>query len=381
MSLKLFITAKIPVSLPHGVPIENFSIPTISIHAAEISTFEVTYQRLPSITAHIFKMVDREILGSKFQMLRAMLHQEAQHYSVENVFLRPDLHRQRQIKSCPSVASEDDVVMSMDEALASDDLPIDPECRFRMAEWCYQLSDHCGFKRETVAITMSCLDRFLACRPTHDGVFADRTLFQLAAISTFYTSVKTHELYAMNSELMSRLSRGIFTPSQIESFEMEILLAIGFRVNPPTALAFCKHLLDAMPVDWLPLEIRETVLELAKYQTEVAVCDAELIHIKPSWIGMASLMNAMESIKDQHQIQRIVGDGMSNILGIKMDDADFQTVRVRLYEGLSGETTVAENRFSTQIQPQPPSCMKDYAQARPQTTYLEISNSVMGHCC
>ena len=39
--------------------------------------------------------------------------------------------------------------------------PVDEDCRVKMCEWCYQVVDFCKFRRETVGIGMSYLDRYL----------------------------------------------------------------------------------------------------------------------------------------------------------------------------------------------------------------------------
>lgn len=323
--------------------------------------------------------MDTDLIASTLQVLRAMLHQEEQRYGIENYFLRPDLQKCHLKDTHPSSGAVENNVMDVDTTTRSEDeLPIDPECRFRMTEWCYQLIDHCGFRRETVATAISCLDRFLASRPTDDDVFMIRARFQLAAMTCLYSVVKVHEKQAMDTELVSRLSSGLFAPKEVEVMEMEILLSIGFLVNPPTALAFCKYLLDAMPTDWMTTEMRDTVLELAKYQTEMAVGDVELIRVKPSWIALASLTNAMESIKESYPFKQLVADCISGIVGVCAHDTDFRNIRIRLYEGLSGAAPLQENRFSSQIMPQPPSCIKQYTRLESTTCYEEPT-SVLGY--
>jgi Cyclin, N-terminal domain/Cyclin, C-terminal domain len=314
--------------------------------------------------------MDREHIELTLQILRTMLHQEMHRYGLENYFLRPDLQLQHNLKACPSGDSESNV-MEMEMTTSTKGLPIDPECRFRMTEWCYQVSDFCGFKRETVAITISCLDRFVSSRPRQDEVFTNRERFQLAAMACLYSVVKIHEKEAMGTHLMAYLSRGVFSGDDIEAMEMEILLSIGFFVNPPTALTFSIHLLNAIPSDWMAVETKEFVLELAKYQTEVAVGDVELIRVKPSWIATASLINAMETIKEDVPLQQLIVDSISGISGIRVDDDAFRKLRIRLHEVLSGDMTWEENRFPTQIIPQPPSCMKDYKLIKSNTFYEE----------
>jgi Cyclin, N-terminal domain len=41
---------------------------------------------------------------------------------------------------------------------------VDEDCRIKMCEWCYQVVDFCKFRRETVSISMSYLDRYLGTK-------------------------------------------------------------------------------------------------------------------------------------------------------------------------------------------------------------------------
>jgi len=350
--------------------------------------------------------MDRELIGSTLQMLRAMLRQEDEHYTIENYFLRPDLHQQYQQRQEQHPINKDislsnnsmhNDVMHVDDTMeksnvleveddVDDELPIDPECRFRMTEWYYMLCDHCGLKRETVAVTISCLDRFLSTQSTTEDVFMKRERFQLATMTCLYFTVKIHENQGMDMNLLSRLSRGIFVNEDVEAMEMKILLSIGFFVNPPTAMAFSKYLLDALPQDWLGMEMRDTVLEVAKYQTEVAVGDGHLIQVKSSWIALASLINAIMSVKEYIPLHGLILDSLSGIVRIQTDNnPDFQNVRMRLNNHLTGDipptTTTSSssphpNQFFSQILPQPPSCIKEYTRSKPSTWYEEPTSVI-----
>ena len=173
--------------------------------------------------------------------------------------------------------------------------PVDAECRFRMTEWCYQIVDFCKFKRETVAVSMSYLDRFLASTAGRE-ILLDRSKFQLAAMAALYTAIKIHEPEAMEPGLIASLSRGAYNKEQIEAMEFAMLNAIQWRVNPPTAISFVHLYLDLIPNTVIHQEARDAIIDLAKYQTELAVSDHAFIPVNASFIALAAILNALESM-------------------------------------------------------------------------------------
>lgn len=276
--------------------------------------------------------------GHHLGVIQAMREQEEAHYQVENYFLRQDL-------ACGGDAM--DIEFSVDALREA----IDPECRFRMSEWCYQIADFCGFKRETVAIAMSCLDRFIASKNFGDELYMNRTKFQLASMVCLYSSVKTHEHEAMDAELVATLSRGAFDAREIEEMEAQMLSSLQFRVNPPTALAFSKQLLDLIPSQIVDNQVRDALLELAKFQTEIAVSDPDLMPIRASTIALAALVNAFDGLGMDDNLQRYILQVLSEAIRVDSDSSLFRDVRIRLYEGLAGG---GEGRFSSSISPQEP---------------------------
>ena len=94
--------------------------------------------------------------------------------------------------------------------------------REKITEWTYQVIDHFNYSREIADIVMNYLDRFLArCVPTNIAV--TKKTFQLAAMTSCYLAVKLYEPKAINVETMIQLSRGFFTPGQMEAMELSIL--------------------------------------------------------------------------------------------------------------------------------------------------------------
>ena len=132
-------------------------------------------------------------------------------------------------------------VDAMRGPINSKGLSVDADCRFKMAEWKRQVVDFCKFQRETVAISMSYLDRFLA---SPGGVDArhNRKIYQLASMAALYTAIKVNEPEAVDPKTVAGLSRGAHTEEQVEDMERQILFSIDWRLHPPTALAFCISL-------------------------------------------------------------------------------------------------------------------------------------------
>lgn len=170
---------------------------------------------------------------------------------------------------------------------------VDADCRTKMADWCIQVNDFCKFQHETAEIAMNILDRYVAA----DGsALRDRSTYQLAAMTCLYLAVKVHEPEAMDPATISVLSRGTYTPDDVEDVERHILESIQWRVNPPTSVCFTHYLLQLLPHDALTRRQFQTVQEIATIQLEVAMRDYELITVKRSSIAYCALVNALQSL-------------------------------------------------------------------------------------
>jgi hypothetical protein len=167
--------------------------------------------------------------------------------------------------------------------------------RFKMAEWCYQIVDICGFSRETVAIAMSYLDRYMSTEVGSTALY-DNRVFLLAAVTCLYTAIKIHEPKAMEPKFIVQLSKGAYTEEQVTDMELEILTAIQWRMNPPTSLSFINNFLALLPESTMSPNDRDTVYELAKLQTELAVHECSLIATDASIVAFCALMNALETV-------------------------------------------------------------------------------------
>jgi hypothetical protein len=218
------------------------------------------------------------------------------------------------------------------------DAIVDIDCRTKMATWCYQVIDFCKFNRETASIAMNFLDRYML---TESGaaVWADRKMFQLAAMTCLYTAVKIHEPEAMDPKLVSTLSRGAYSTTQVEAMEVTILNALEWRVNPPTALAFVRQFLELIPVDVVSQSMRETAHDITKFQTELAVTEHDFVTVKASTIAFGSLMNSLESLQLDDKVLGYIGYIICQSIGIDRSDEDVLAVQNALYNTIVKQPT------------------------------------------
>lgn len=212
---------------------------------------------------------------------------------------------------------------------------VNAECRHRMCQWSFSVADFCHYQKDTVAVSMKILDRFLDVTP---WVLQDRSAFQLAALTSMYMAVKLIETAGLPMKQVAELSKGAFTIEQFEAMERAILEAANWFINPPTATQMGYRMAQWMSsLDHrLPLD---ALLDLINMQLEAAVFDYYLVTAAPSLLSVAALFNAMEGMavhtpEELRQIRHMV----TSTLDISPADLKLlPQAQVRLYELLSGD--------------------------------------------
>ena len=220
-------------------------------------------------------------------------------------------------------------VDAMRGPINSKGLSVDADCRFKMAEWKRQVVDFCKFQRETVAISMSYLDRFLASPGGVDARY-NRKIYQLASMAALYTAIKVNEPEAVDPKTVAGLSRGAHTEEQVEDMERQILFSIDWRLHPPTALAFCIHFLAVLPE--METDKKESVFALAKIQTELSVSDYFYVGVDPSTIAFASIVNAFQSLDATVDIQAL--HSLATVIGIDLSSKKVHEVKEKLFDAV-----------------------------------------------
>jgi hypothetical protein len=173
--------------------------------------------------------------------------------------------------------------------------PVDATCRFKVAEWAYQLVDAFNFRRETVAISLSILDFYLSTEAGRPALY-DRKVFQLAATTCMYTAIKIHEspVFMTPELILSELNEENVTEEQVTEMELKILNVIEWRMHPPTAHSFLRHFMEIISDGNLTAIDKDSVHQHAEYAIQLAVYEYSLVAIDASTVALAALMNALE---------------------------------------------------------------------------------------
>jgi hypothetical protein len=175
---------------------------------------------------------------------------------------------------------------------------IDETCRVKMTEWCFHVVDCTNLRRETVSIAMGYLDRFLcSAHPRAELARQDRREYQLAAMVALYLAVKIYEPLEMDANLVSKLSRGLHSATEITAFEYDMLVALCWRLCEPSPHQICNYLLELLPDK--ALNVKPTLFDFCQYQNELATSDYAYVPLRRSIISVAAVLNALEAINQQ----------------------------------------------------------------------------------
>ena len=198
--------------------------------------------------------------------------------------------------------------------------------REKICEWCYQVVDHFDFNREIVSVAMSYLDRYLSTRSVN------RRIFQLAAMTALFLAIKLYEPGKIRMSSLIDLSRGYFLEDHIVTMEDSMLQTLGWHVHPPTPYSFAREMIYLLPGQISPRDRHDTN-ELARFLTELSVCDYWFVTKKPSSIALASLINALE-LQGEPKIPRNFKIQLLQQLGSCGSDIIYDDEVITCYERL-----------------------------------------------
>ena len=231
---------------------------------------------------------------------------------------------------------------SMPEEVSLDAVSL--SSRRKMMKFFFDLGHRIESSRETVEITMSLLDRFLASE-TGSVAFENKRFFQLAATSCVYISQKIHENVAITPGLLAQLSNGAFTADDVEKMELTIAKTLQWRLNPPTSASFIRNFLDLIPPKSMTRDLKRAISDLARTQCENAMEDPTLMGQQKSLIAYVALLNGAERLHAEKQFV-CLQDTLEQILNINNTSDSFVDMRTTLNGALSKKLGVALPRAS-----------------------------------
>lgn len=277
-----------------------------------------------------------------------MLRQEATTYRCED-YLSPSYQRKQHDEGATSMmvssgtataaasppSSGSSASAASTASSSSSSGGVNEDWRSKICEWSYQVIDHFDYNREIVSISLSYLDRYLCKRPVN------KRTFQLVAMTTLYLACKLYDPHKLRMSSLIELSRGYFTEEHITAMEESILNKLSWQVHPPTPLTFCRHLILLLPPNSVSPSVWHDMMEVAKFLTELSVIDYYFVTRKPSAVGVAALLTAMEGVDEYRlsaQSKEAFVDNVCRTAGIDCaSDPEVVECRERLramyYEG------------------------------------------------
>jgi len=155
--------------------------------------------------------------------------------------------------------------------------------------------------RETIAVAVSYLDRFVASQQHR------QMNVELAAMTCFYLAVKLHEPTVIAPSLVSKLFHKVLADSSlvsvksIEAMELQVLSALKWNMNPPTSIMFARQLLCCLPdgplTSW---KIQAT--QVAQTYLEASVNSNKIMAHSASTQAVAALFIAVEQLEATQRI-------------------------------------------------------------------------------
>lgn len=274
-------------------------------------------------------------------------------------------------KTCDYFASADGTSSAPSSPTAS--AAPDASCRAKMVQWCTQVTDYCEFSRETVAVALSYVDRYLSsiarqkhqqgnrqqqqqqCHPAftdeQTAPLRDRREYQLLCMTALHTAIKIREPLEMDTELVAELSRGAYTAADVAWMEQQLLQVLGWRLAGPTGLDFCRHLVELTTATTAggtrndSDRVAEAMVELCQLQTELASADYRFVPLNPSTVAVASVLNAVEALGGEGVIPPTAQLAMVEAIGrVTQIDVRAKAIRVcreELRRGLDDADVVA----------------------------------------
>lgn len=169
--------------------------------------------------------------------------------------------------------------------------------RSKLCAWMYYVVDSHDLDREMVAIAMSYMDRYLS-----ESKINDSSGYQLVGMTSLYISVKIfrHNGKCAGVSSFVKLSKGVFFEHDFLNMEQDILQTLGWRMHPPTTLAYLELLMMFLPRKACTTGTRRALYERIKFLLELSVTVQFFFGKKPSTIAIAAFIEVMEHDEEPH---------------------------------------------------------------------------------
>ncbi len=223
--------------------------------------------------------------------------------------------------------------------------------REKICQWSYNVVDHFDLPREIVSISLNFFDRYMASLSNAEDIYTSSNgrmspqgssgdLALLASLGTLHLATKVHATNHNDYDplmgpleeqhhkvpslsTLANLSRGQFGPSSILEMEKLLLVALRWRLHPPTLFCFVTFFLQLIPTKaqdatfGINPTISSELFEVAMYVAELSVCDAFFVErqIPSSVIALAAICTAMDDLLEPKGSNDFLGGLNINVPG------------------------------------------------------------------
>lgn len=172
---------------------------------------------------------------------------------------------------------------------------VTPSHREALCNWGYQTIAACnGISRSTCVTAILYFDRFLSSSsPAVTGALSDPCEFQLAFVTCLVIALKVHPGFIVETDFVSNVvCKNMYHSEEINCMEIEVLRALSWKINGPTAHDFIEYFLEIIPN--LEADEKERVIFFSKGLVEFAVTKYAVGIRRPSEVAFTAISYAFQ---------------------------------------------------------------------------------------
>lgn len=159
--------------------------------------------------------------------------------------------------------------------------------RAKIASWFRELGEAFDMRSETVAIATNYLDRYLSRRS------CESVDLQLAATASIFLASKVEEQRHFRTGDLVSLCGGLFSRADLRLMELELMMTLGWLLNPPTIHSNVHHLVALVDSD---SRDRRSLVDRALKYADKAREDYAMLRYPPSLAAVAAVVCALRTL-------------------------------------------------------------------------------------
>jgi hypothetical protein len=211
---------------------------------------------------------------------------------------------------------------------------VKPSHRVALCQWAYNVINTIkNIDKSIAVIGIQYFDRFMSSKLGSRFLIGSRE-FQLAFIGCLIVSLKAREGMVVEVDFITNvLCNNLYSQREILAIEIEVLIALEWRLNGPTPQDFVGYFLDLYSYSSMFADERvvETLKQSSLVLVEQAMTDYALALQTPSSIAYAALLSCMDESFDPLDKFALIRS-VTMVSGIEANQSGQRFVRDRLVQ-------------------------------------------------